>query len=430
MRIIAILLGIISTMPILGIRINGKLISLFYILFGIFNIWLVVEFFTKRETIKLNKESKRLLIWFMICIFSCLCGIIYFGTESMWGKNIFKYIINIIIYSFTLILLSSYNNKRIIIFKYIKGFIIGILVNCIWGIMEGVLYYTFRFRLNDFMFGSIVRLVDREHISVVTTTGIRASGLNVDPAHLGGLIPLLILYSLISRKYFITVIGTIALIFTQSTTGLVVTLILIILNSKLLYKINKTKLRINKKRGILFIITIVTCFSVISVEKFRTQVLNSTQSFITRIEGKASESSLSKREIYHKYILNAMEHNGPIAIIGTGLGTSGYPYINNEYISKKMPSKEEFAYDVESTYLSYILDIGILGTIMYIYIIFMLFNKYKNSLNSNENIILFASILAIGFSGLFYHYIFTAYQIIIIIIASIWNKNDIRSILK
>lgn len=416
--IIFLILGITITMPILTISMSGRQISVFYVIFILSMIILFFDFFNSKFNFKLNKNSALFLVWLLLSLLSSLFGIMYFNSKVIWVNKIVSYIPKIIAYSLVLIFIASSKNKKNIIKLFLKGFLIGIIINIIWAFADGLIYYIFNFSISNEIFSDYMKNIatTRKGVSIIKGGTIRVGGLNYDPAHLGGLIPIIIGYSIIKKKHILLFLSIGSLIFSQSTTALVSSLIIIIINLKFVnYKINIKS--IVKSTFILLGIMILLISSLYMNLNFLGIFSNNYKAFINRVtKVYINQFTTNTRFLYHRYIPNSLYFNNFKVLTGTGFGTASYPYVYNDKIRSIMELRQ-FPYDPESTYISYLFDTGILGFMIYILVLIRLFYYYYKY---KVNIILLLSIESIILSGLFYHYTITAYQVFILIIASIY----------
>ena len=123
---------------------------------------------------------------------------------------------------------------------------------------------------------------------------------------------------------------------------------------------------------------------------------------------------------YMQYIPYAMIFSGVKVLTGTGFGTSSYPYIFSERINKAMSLGKPWAYDPENTYINYLFDTGIFGLLLYLFVIFSAYLYFSKRLEKKEEILLFSAVGGIIISGVFYHYVLTAYQVLLLIAAVVF----------
>ena len=88
--------------------------------------------------------------------------------------------------------------------------IIGIAINALWSIFEALSWYLLNKSLNDLLFGSFIN-IGRDIIIKNKYGGVRVSGLNYDPAHLGGILPILWCFGLMRGNIYIVILSLISL---------------------------------------------------------------------------------------------------------------------------------------------------------------------------------------------------------------------------
>ena len=224
--ILALAVGITSTMPILGIPIGGRYITLFTIAFILFFAVSALSFFTRgRLSFGVTKMKKIYLLFLLWPIVSYVVGMVYMPRE--WHSSMTRYFIRVIEYITITVMLYVNKDKKIAI-SFANGLLIGSIANAVWSIFEAVAFYFFRKSLNDLVFGGFLSL-NRDILLWNKYGGIRVSGFNYDPAHLGGLLPILLYYALMKKNVYLTVLALISLAFSQSTTALVGCLVVLLL---------------------------------------------------------------------------------------------------------------------------------------------------------------------------------------------------------
>lgn len=432
--VLSFFVGIFITMPIVSFGIKGRNISIYSILFIIFLGALTYIKISNKKPLVLNRLSKYYLIWFVIAFFSSLVGMAFYSSQTEWVNAIYSYIGKIFMYMYFILIINSLENKKEIIYVYLNGFIIGCILNLIWANIDGISYYTLGYSINNSIFARYAELnPGRDFISIINTGGIRVGGFNNDPAHLGGLIPIVTGYSVFKKKYWLIPIIIGSLIFSQSTTALVSSiLVLISLNLIFLSHNKKRKLISLKKRTALLGVLLIPLFVFLGFYFFQSSLIDIVSEnlslFIDRVNNNyiSNESTANIRNLYLLYFPTAIFNNGILSITGSGFGTSSAPYLKvNEIYSHYNAFTP---YDPENTYISYFFNVGIIGIYIYIYILVNLIRHFGRDYESSENKIIFSSILAIIISSFFYHYIITAYQVFAIISGCLlYNKHDLNT---
>lgn len=431
--VLSFFVGIFITMPIVSFGIKGRNVSAYSILFIVFLCALTYIKITIKRPLVLNKLSKYYLIWFVIAIFSSLVGMAFYSSRIEWVNAIYSYMGKIFMYMYFIFIVNSLENKKEIIYRYLNGFIVGCILNLIWANIDGISYYTLGYSINNSIFSRYSELnPGRDFISIINIGGIRVGGFNNDPAHLGGLIPIVAGYSVLKKNYLLTPIIIGALIFSQSTTALVSSiLVLIFLNLISLSHNKKRKLISLKNRTSLFGILLTPLLVFFGFYFYQSTLIDAISGnlsgFIDRIDNNyiSNESTENIRNLYLLYFPVAIFNNGILSITGSGFGTSSAPYLKiNEIYSHYNAFTP---YDPENTYISYFFDVGIIGFLLYIYVLVSLIRYFRRNCSSDGNKIVFSSILGITFSCFFYHYILTAYQVFAIISGCLlYNKNDLN----
>jgi len=428
-KIIVYLMGIFVTMPIVTIYLMRRKVSVFTLLFLIVLVYLFYKFITERKSLLIMKEDILIITWLYLSFIASLFGIIYFSSMPEWINSISRYIPKILLYLlFAIMLIKSSEKKNIIVF-FMKGFIFGIILNLIWVNIEGFAYYSFGFSLNNRIFTDYITTLsaNRQFISIIRHGAIRASGFNYDPAHIGGLAPILILYSLLNKKQILLLLTLGAIIFSQSTTALISSVILVFLNYKSIFNIsNKVVMRGVVKKTFTVFIALLMIFLLITNSNFVSSITSNVTHFVDRVtKVYINEWNTNIRLIYHLLLPEAVVFSGIKALTGTGYGTASYPYIFSDNINRRITESHR-PFDPESTYISYLFDIGIIGLFIYLLILIRGYRYHKKRISKDINMLIYISLSGIIISGFFYHYILTAYQVIIISMSMIYMSYQKR----
>jgi hypothetical protein len=419
--------GILVTMPIVTINVGGRLLSLFSLFFIILIGILIVKCVITKEFNKIGKYTKLLSIWFIISLIASAFGMIYFFDMPAWTSNIKTFIPKIILYFLFLILYSSVKltdmNEKLLL----RGFIYGCIINIVWAVLDGIIFYLLGYSINNIIFSDYASINSIRYgtISLIRNGSIRSSGFNYDPSHLGMIIPTVILYSILRKKYLLIILSVVAIATSQSTTALVASLMVVLLNINKILMMNRIRITSNRIvigciAGFLLIMTLFLLKgNNIDLGYAINAGINNMNNRITNLYF-GSNLSQDMRVIYHIYFPAAVLFSGFRIFTGTGFGTSSYSYVFYERIVDVIGRYNPFPYDPESTYISYFFDTGVFGFLLYIWILYRLYKYYRSVSNmSEENCILFSGIIAIIFSSFFYHYILFACQMLILIIATV-----------
>ena len=424
---VACILGITSTMPIVGVRLGGNYIELFDISFILYLLIAFVFVSTKMKFTLAVTPIKRIYLLFLLWpILSYAVGLMYMPQE--WHSSMTSYFVKVIEYLFFTIIV--YSNDSINDTKLFgKGLLIGIIANAIWSILQAITYYVFKQFLNTLVFVQKLGLPRGGEIWN-SLGGIRVSGFNYDPAHLGGLLPILFFCSLMKKNPYLIILSLISLAFSQSTTALigyavVIGIIIIIRKKK-----EKRALKLTGKRlaGIILGLCVVIGGIVVlqsngSIVRFYNSILENVSGYFKRINSLyISGNDINPRKIYYTRFFDGLIERGPIvSLTGSGLGTSMYPF---RHISGLFASgSQNTVTEIETNYIAYLFDIGIVGLSIYFLLLFRGLKQFTKSVKCRiDNI----SVLYLGFyisiicCSALYHYIFTAYQMLAFTFSTIY----------
>lgn len=425
------MLGIFATMPIVTIEITGRYISVFSLLFFLALVVIIFVSFVGVINIKINIELILFSSFLLLSLVASFVGIAYFVGDAEWQIKAASYIPKILVYLVFLFCITRIvlNDLSIATF-FFNGLLLGCVANCLWAILEGLTFYFAGFSLNDSFFVGYATLmpVDRPYITIITDGMIRASGFNYDPAHLGGIAPIVFLYALFRRSFSLLAVSILAMVFSASTTAIVVSLLGLIFSPPKLYKDY-----VGVKFIYILMLVIIAIVPLVSFEvlgSFFDAVSNNLLSFFDRINSVYIDNLISgPRYVYHAYIIHAVAYNGLLVLTGTGFGTSSFPFVDSPYISKVL-DHPHMPYDPESTYISYLFATGIFGLLCYLFVLVRLLIKFRvKAVQSQRFLLVYSALISVFFAGFFYHYTLTAYQVLILIfsIALICRNNILQS---
>ncbi len=416
--------GILVTMPIITIKLGGRHISAFSLSFSLFILYMALEVFYSKQDVHIGKMSKAYAGWLFIALISSVFGLFYFSSMPSWYAIVQSYIPKILLFFVLLVLFVLSDHKEQIIRKLLKGFLIGCTLNLIWTSIDGISFYVTGYSLNNMIFADFARinLPERPYISIILPSGIRSTGFNYDPAHLGGIIPITILYGALRKNYYLVGLSLLAVVFSQSTTSLVGSVFLLALNVRKLNIRLPKKITLNFIKGLTVVSAVLLCLGFLTRNSFVMQtLLQNLTGFTERISSVYISGKIPNIRLqYMQYIPYAMIFSGVKVLTGTGFGTSSYPYIFSERINKAMSLGKPWAYDPENTYINYLFDTGIFGLLLYLFVIFSAYLYFSKRLEKKEEILLFSAVGGIIISGVFYHYVLTAYQVLLLIAAVVF----------
>lgn len=415
---IIFIFGILATMPVLEINIGFISISAFRTMFFIVLVFVVIH-----SEFCLRVDFKNSFItWMGWSLLSCLFGYIFFRNSTMWQQASVSNITKILAYMmFFMVWLGQREcdlkeNNRVLI----NGLFLGAVANIVWATLDAACFYGAGFSLNNIVFAKYGATHDVIYgtVSLIINNGqmIRSGGFNYDPAHLGFLIPCVIGYGFVKKRYIYVILGGLGIIASASTTALVCAMIVIVACSTISMGRNAItgKRVIETILGILVILFILLYFG----ERIIPLIRQATILFENRVKSVYVASDVNNIRLeYIRYLPVAIIELGPLVLLGTGYGTASYGYCHNSYIADALNIKN-VPYDMENTYIAYLLDTGIVGFVIFAYMIISLYSYYRKNVDySEENIIIFVILTSTLSSMLFYHYILFVPQILVMIIA-------------
>ena len=410
-------MGTFSTMPVLEVSAAGRSVTFFSLTFFAALVFLWVRNKNFLRTPILTKPLRYFVLWMVTGIVAGCAGWLYFNGDSVWQSAATSYLPKLVLYIAFAILWeqgASEKDGRLVL----KGLLLGAVLNCVWAVLDGLCYYVAHFSLNNVVFSAYIERhgIRLGQLSLILANGLlRAAGFNMDPANIGFLGPIVIAYGLHKRRYGLTLIGLLSLVFSASTTAAVVTLAIFALEWKNLIPKRKP----SRKGMQMWMYLVILLGIAVAAVRLLPLVIRAAGLFAERFNGvyvKGNEAS--PRKVYYAGFFKALLTAGVIAFTGSGLGTSSFPYIENaELFHELEPNIDNGPFDPEMTYIAYLFDCGILGLVLYVYCLFLLYRYYKKNLHTLGHAVeAYYILLATVFSALFYHYILFSPQVLLIVV--------------
>ncbi len=429
---LAYAMGLLSTMPIVGLHIGSRDISFFRIIYIISILWMTVDCILQNKIIFFPKSRKWLDLWLAEAVFACVFGtVLLSGSEPEWAAAARSFIPKVLILLVFSVLWGSAGKWNRYNDRLMKGLLAGCVINCIWAVIDAAGFYLMGVSVNNIVFSGYIARNDIRFgmLSLIQGGMIRSGGFNSDPAQLGFLAPIVAGYGVAKKKPLILLIGIGAVVAGASTTALAGTVIVVFVFC-LFKKEYHTDLRL---RTIIFIgLAAVVAGAALFV--FRRQIgslLNMAYSkFFGRINDVYADSSglnENARINYIRGLPGAMLHVLPFLLCGSGIGTASLGYSRSEYAHLLLGDRVDSPYDMENTYIAYLLDTGIVGLILILLVLFILCWNYRRRSKwdrTDFDIIVFASVLTVVICFMFYHYILFAPQMLLLTAALVELDKD------
>ena len=423
---LSFMLGLTSTMPIVGIHLGTRDISLYRIIFVLVIFCWGIN--TLQKGFYLGVESKKYLLWLAEALLASICGFIFLSqSEAAWSSMAASYMAKVFSFIIFVVLWNSQENAKEFNSVVLKGFFCGCMLNCIWAIIDAGGFYLFGKSINNIVFAGYIARNGIRHnmlsLIIYPSGQIRAGGFNGDPAHLGFIAPIVAGYSVLKKKYWILLIAVGAILASASTTALVTSVITIILVIIRNYLNGNGNGKISTKILLRNMLLIFVLLAIVLVNGNR--LYNVVESAFSRFADRIGEVYLNQshtdiRWDYIRFVPLAVTHVLPFIFLGTGFGTASLGYVRDFEILSVLGNANNIPYDMENTYIAYLFDTGLIGFAIFIFILLGLFRFYIKKGDENEEIngIIWCSFCAMTFSMLFYHYILFAPQMLLLTIAA------------
>ena len=300
------------------------------------------------------------------------------GIDFIWLfvslKAVFKFAILSI---FLLLIFLTSNYVKIILFKnFLKGFIVSILIQIFFSLLQLIAWYSQRIELNKVIFNNFLRIeIGHRWTNFLFYPIFRTTGLHWDPAYLGiwTLIGIAWIYFFWKNNWFkriVLLFSFLVFFMTFSRTAFFALSMLLLITFfisliKLIYKM-KISLNLNNKLktifSLLLIISIVMSMSLFIIKGSE----NAIKIFAERID---VESIGTQRHLnYFTQGWNAISNNFLTLFFGFGYRNGGRGFLSDSKIIYNLPGIENFKapWSPESDFINSYLELGIIGFVFYL----------------------------------------------------------------
>jgi len=342
---------------------------------------LFLLFRLKKLKVRLNKEKKMLLTWFGLVLVSSFLNFVVTDSPLKGYKTLLLLNIAQTLF-FHIPILFMLGGERNIFDKMKRFVMIVAKINCVWSIVQFIAWYIFRFDFNRFFFIDVLHgfLGSREWTAWYNDSlsiAIRPTGLNHDPAFLSLL--LVIGFILVESKFwkYLFFIGTVA---AMSRVGIVSIVIFFF------YEKCKTGvLKINFKKAISgFFVSFAFVF--FSVWLYNNNVFVENQvdkigSRLVSIIGSEHGDGTDRHIMYFPTAVKAsIEMPVFNQLFGVGTRAGGNAYILTETYKQVFSlnkAQQTETWSVECDPAELLLGMGVLGFVLYYYIMIYFMRKYR-----------------------------------------------------
>ena len=332
---LAYAMGLLSTMPVVGLHIGSRDISFFRIIYIFAILWMAVDCILQNKIIFFPKSRKWLDLWLAEAVFACALGAVLLrGSEPEWAAAAGSFIPKVLILLVFSVLWGSAGKWNRYNDRLMKGLLAGCVINCIWAVIDAAGFYLMGISVNNVVFSGYIARNDIRFgmLSLIQGGMIRSGGFNSDPAQLGFLAPIAAGYGVAKKKPLILLAGIGAVVAGASTTALTGTVIVVFV-----FCLFKKEYHTDLKLRTIILIGLAAVVAGAAVFAFRRQIgsmLNMAYSkFFGRINDVYADSeglNDNARINYIRCLPDAMLHVLPFLVCGSGIGTASLGYSRSE----------------------------------------------------------------------------------------------------
>ena len=302
---ISFFMGLFSTMVVL--RFNNisffKCFAVASILFILFN----------RKSLKTSGLNSLLVLSYIFMVGTVILAIV-FPVGLSW-KN--AAIVQFFWFSVYFIFYIFYHDSKNVIKYYLKGLYFSFIVQCIWEILQYVLFIIGRINLNKVVFTDTLNMTENSYH--YKGESLAMPGL---AWHESNLVPILIALYWLSKHWYMKLLLMILAVISQSSTAIFLLLICVIIDlfaSRRIKKITQKSVLIS-----LVVLSIVCLFIFINANVF-SEIYSRTDTLFNRIINPYSDASSKAHLNYILFFPRFVNSSSLVKVLfGYGEGCSGY----------------------------------------------------------------------------------------------------------
>ena len=350
----------------------------------------------------INKNKKRLILWYIINVLSSILGLIFINNYNVKYIDDFErtellWIIQICIIYLPILLMLP-NNNNILKSDVRESLLLTAKIQALWTLLQFFLYYVYNFDLNEVVFHDILKQASSNWTAYSYIDGkilLRPTGLNHDPAFLGILMIIALIYE---KRSLWKLIYLFVIVISLSRSALVTAAALLIY--KIISYINNNTLKVKRN---LFIRLVAMSLCVLLVFYFLYNKIPSINEQVSRLIArfstiKTGQDGTSLHLGYFRYSIIVSLFIMPVinTLLGIGMPVSGVGFnIYHNYISKlEIGHRINLAWTIESDFATVLLGTGVIGLVIY-YLNLLNFYKEESIVPQNRELIF--CILIYGF---------------------------------
>lgn len=359
-------LGFIMSFMSILIPINNTNISFLNIAIVILYLYL---FLTKKINFGIDKKNVLFVIFCLTCIIASISSS-YFLPE-LWSKSSWRSTLKYIIIFMPFVLyldrdLIKSNRKY-----FFKGLYYATIVHLLWEILEIILFSTFNFHINQYIFGEILGIDIGRNWLFWSDGRMRPTGLSWEPANLSFVLN--IGYCL-TNNFLIKIIFVLGILLSTSRTGIGVLFVLVCIEMimTILKRKNSYKIHISLKKLLLGSIIFIGIIIIMLQNDYIMSNITGTINAFINIK---SQPSANRHFEYYLRLFELFQYLNIFQILfGLGVTCAGFGYARYLHIYGT-----SYVWTPETDYLSILIGNGFIGFVLYYgWIIKIIKNNLKN----------------------------------------------------
>ena len=393
-------LGLTAGMTAIEIGGSNFRINLFSFLLAISVCLAIIH--NRQIVIENNKYDKKLLLYYSVAVFFAILGLIIY--RGIWQGASARALFTTLLGEVGFVLFLPFSQRSKLSANFIAGLKVNCLIQSIWAILQFTLFTILRIPLNYRL--GLANASSRMDVAHQVT------GLGNERAQF---CLLLLIGIIITKSTFIKIIFSIAIILTESRSGIIMLIVLAI------FSIDKSKIkkelhnitRIKLVRNLLIVVGMVIVFYYIAPF-----VLN----LRARFDDISTDASGMRHLSYYTRLPELVMDKVKIytSLLGYGLAKSGYPYAL--YYGTRGITGLTNAWSVESSWVNIFWESGIIGFLFWLnWIIYAI----KQSFSIDRKI--FGLYVSVLIGGIFYQLFPNFITISLIMVTNYYSTQKFHS---
>lgn len=385
-----------------------------FILFFLLVVTMVKNYINRKPIIYYNKNYYSFYAFYLSLIISSLIACM--TLPSSWYVNSVTVTIKFVVLTGGLVLLLPLETVREHTCVFLKGFYYSAYVQLIWGVFQLIIWYSIGINLNVVVFEEFLKIGGGEvnwNANIMGGIVCRMSGLSWETANFA--LVMIVGYILATKKWE-KLIFLIAILASTSRTGMLTLGMLVLV--QMLIQMYQKKIIIKITVKDLFRVFVIVLVATLIILKFEEAIIviidNIERTFDGLILGITTmdNHSANVHKLYYLKLTDLLDDSTWYNILfGYGSFSAGYPYEMFRIVIHGLET-----WNPESDIITVFIGNGIVGALLYYYII------VKSIITAKNNVSIYIA-FSIAIAGITYLYIRGTWSFILLIFLINYKNN-------